>query len=404
MSNTKSHEEKTSADSKSIGFDYQYYFFLWKVLKLDQGQSVGLEIKDDVHIEFNNELILYQLKHTIQKNAKGDSSNLTNLDSDMWKTFSNWSKLITDENDSRSDISSQLIFLKKTSFVLATNKSNNKGNNVIKALNSFQEGTKDINYVIDECQSLHDISKDITIKEYIMDVLNLDNQVRDVFLNKISFILNLDDLITNCKEAIRSKMIPLNKIDQAFAAIDSALRSDNFLQIKDKNKIEISFDIFYDKYRRYFDIHRNTTLKVLDYKGALPDKLEDQIFIKQLLEIGFVDIDDFEYITRLTHFKLKLLNNLDEWKREGEITDIEINQFKDNVYNLWESEFRLKNKSSISEEEYNDKAFEVLSTMLKSSFNLSGQELDVDMCNGKLYSLSDEPIIGWRKDWIKHQK
>lgn len=132
--------------------------------------------------------------------------------------------------------------------------------------------------------------------------------------------------------------------------------------------------------------------------------MEDQIFIKQLLEIGFVDIDDFEYITRLTHFKLKLLNNLDEWKREGEITDIEINQFKDNVYNLWESEFRLKNKSSISEEEYNDKAFEVLSTMLKSSFNLSGQELDVDMCNGKLYSLSDEPIIGWRKDWIKHQK
>jgi hypothetical protein len=39
--------------------------------------------------------------------------------------------------------------------------------------------------------------------------------------------------------------------------------------------------------------------------------------------------------------------------------------------------------------------------VLKHSFNLSGQELDVDMCNGKFYSLSDEPIIGW-KDWKKH--
>jgi hypothetical protein len=41
-----------------------------------------------------------------------------------------------------------------------------------------------------------------------------------------------------------------------------------------------------------------------------------------------------------------------------------------------------------------NKGKEVLRSVLKHSFNLSGQELDVDMCNGKFYSLSDEPIIG----------
>jgi hypothetical protein len=46
--------------------------------------------------------------------------------------------------------------------------------------------------------------------------------------------------------AVKSKMILQNKIEQAFKMIDSTLRSDNFLQIKDKVKIEISFDEFYE--------------------------------------------------------------------------------------------------------------------------------------------------------------
>lgn len=66
MSNNKTHTEKTAAESKSIGFDYQYYFFLWKVLLLQPNESVGLEVKDDVHTELsNNHQVLYQLKHVL---------------------------------------------------------------------------------------------------------------------------------------------------------------------------------------------------------------------------------------------------------------------------------------------------------------------------------------------------
>jgi hypothetical protein len=81
---------------------------------------------------------------------------------------------------------------------------------------------------------------------------------------------------------------------------------------------------------------------------------------------------------------------------EGEITDIEIKRFKENAYNLWDTEFRLHNMETFQKKNIIIK--EVLRSVLKHSFNLSGQELD-DMCNGKFYSLSDEPIIGWRKDW-----
>jgi hypothetical protein len=67
MSNNKTHTEKTAAESKSIGLTTNI-IFLWKVLLLQPNESVGLEVKDDVHTDLsNNHKILYQLRHTIKK-------------------------------------------------------------------------------------------------------------------------------------------------------------------------------------------------------------------------------------------------------------------------------------------------------------------------------------------------
>jgi hypothetical protein len=38
-----------------------------------------------------------QIKHATQKNVDGSAKNLTDFDSDLWKTLSNWSKVITDK-------------------------------------------------------------------------------------------------------------------------------------------------------------------------------------------------------------------------------------------------------------------------------------------------------------------
>lgn len=404
MSNNKTHTEKTAAESKSIGFDYQYYFFLWKVLQLQVNESVGLEVKDDVHTDLGNtHRVLYQLKHTIKKTAKSSPANLTTSDLDMWKTFSNWSKVITDTNDARTTIQAQLNFIEKTSFVLASNKSSNKSNEVVSIISRIQSGIKNENDVRTYFQSLEENTKNQDLKGYIKDVLSLDKRVLEQFLLNTFFHLDDDDILTKCKEAIKAKMIPQEKIEKAFNAIDSTIRTDNFLQVKEGIKIEITFDDLYKKYRRLFDLYRNGSLDVQEYKGALPDNLEDQIFIKQLQEIGFVQSGDFEYIVKLTTFKLKLLTNLNDWRFEGNITDSEIERFKSNALNLWETEFRIQHVGDIAEEEYNKKGLEVLRTVLKESLKLAEQDLDIDLSNGKFYSLSDEPVIGWRQDWEKHK-
>jgi hypothetical protein len=116
-----------------------------KLLSLETGESVGLEVKDDVHTELNNsKQIFYQIKHTIQKKSDGTSTNLSTLDKDFWKTLSNWAKVISDKNDGRGKKNQQLIFLKKTSFVLASNKSSASNNKILKSIADLQIDQKSI--------------------------------------------------------------------------------------------------------------------------------------------------------------------------------------------------------------------------------------------------------------------
>ena len=182
----KTHIKKTAAETKSIGFDYQYYFFLWKLLSLRNGESVGLEVKDDVHTELNNdEQVLYQIKHTVQTKEDGNTINLTTSDKDLWKTLSNWAKVISDENDNRANKYEQLSFLKKTSFVLASNKSSAESNNILKNIIDLQKNTNTIVEVKKVFQVLSDASEDKTLTSNIGDVLELVDEVLNEFLLKV---------------------------------------------------------------------------------------------------------------------------------------------------------------------------------------------------------------------------
>ena len=145
MTSEATHSELTSADSISVAFDYQYYFFLWKLLALKPRESVGFEVKDDVHTELDDSIqVYYQVKHTTEKKRDGSFANLTALDKDLWKTFSNWAQIISDKNDGREELAYQRDFLKKTSFVLASNKSSNLRNQILVGISDFKNGKKQI--------------------------------------------------------------------------------------------------------------------------------------------------------------------------------------------------------------------------------------------------------------------
>ena len=129
--------EKTCADLKEFGFEFQFIYFVLKVLTMKEGESVSWEVEDDVSLRSSNgTLILFQLKHSFDSNPA-----LRNLDVDLWKSLSNWSDLIIAAKNSGN-----AEFLQKTQFFLVSNKENRS--KFLEKAEDFQNGKIDLSFVV----------------------------------------------------------------------------------------------------------------------------------------------------------------------------------------------------------------------------------------------------------------
>ena len=196
---------------------------------------------------------------------------------------------------------------------MATNKSSSKSNDLINTISNFQNDSISIDVFNDEIGMLLQKSKDDKVVEYITRFKGLNIDVLSVFIRKIFFELDENHIIAKCKNAIKADKVPENKIDDVYSSIDSAIREDNFLNIKQGNKVNISFEDFYQKYRKYYDIARSCPLSIRSFTGHLPLKLEDQTFIQQLLEVNDISNSDIEDMTEFTGQRLKLASNIKTW-------------------------------------------------------------------------------------------
>jgi hypothetical protein len=398
LEHKKTYAERTSAADKAIGFDYQYYYFLYRVLKLGLNESVGLEVKDDVHTDLDNDCqILIQLKHTTQKNADGSAKNLTTFDSDLWKTLSNWSKVITDKIAGRNSEINQLAFISKTEFMLVSNKSHTTSCEFFSILETPKNARSEIAVLKSKTQ-------DKTIQEYIENILALSEAVLEAYLSKVVIELGVDEIINRCKEAIVEHHVPDNAVEQLFSDLDSRIKQDNFIAIRAGEKIVISFDDFRRRYRKYFEIARNPELKIVRNYDPLPLALNEQTFIKQLVDIGEIqEENDEELMAKYTHFMLMVKNSLECWHQKGDLTSEEIDSFNREAKLRWENKFRAKYNRRNTKDP-NDIALEILDELRTERLNISSQQMETDFSNGEYYYLSDKPEIGWQQDWESKYK
>lgn len=402
MAKERSFTEKTTAGDKSIGFDYQHYYFLYRILNLGTGQSVGLEIKDDVHSELNADFnILYQLKHTVQKNAAGEPVALTELDTDLWKTLYNWSQVIIDKVDSREEVAAQLAFATKTEFCLVTNKSLSKTNAFLRLLIESQY-TGEFDVLENHIKCLSQKTDDADIKKYILSVMALETDVRRQFFTHVRLELEVDDIIGLVKNAIREKIIEPERIDAVFERLDSRISSDNFLSVKQGGAISISFEEFATRYGKIFEDARSKKLVPFRFEPVLPDDIFAQTFIKRLIEIGAISTGDGERAVDYTRQKIRLSTNLERWEQDGAIVGDEVDDFHNEVFSRWDNEFYGLFHNCSSVDVVIDTAFELLRMLRRERFRLSGAELDIQLSNGELYYLSDIGRIGWHRDWAEN--
>lgn len=401
-----SHMDKTSAASNVVAFDYQHYHFLFRLLGLKENESVGLEVKDDVDITLDNNCqILIQVKHSIQNSNSGSTKNLTTYDTDLWKTIYNWSCVISDPVQNRTDILSQLEYVKKTDFILSSNKSESDKNKFINIVNQIKSQNITIGKAIGYITKLKNNTDNNDIKTNIDKLLSLDESVINEFLGHIYFDLGVNDIIKSCKSLIKTKMISDNKIDEVFERLDSQIKQDNYYEICDGKKIIITFEEFHKKYKIIFERARSPELQASYSKDKLlPDNLSKQTFIKQLIDIDYIKEDEVDDIIKFTRHKLNMEDNINRWRKNSELTKEELENFDDNVINDLDNRRRKHYRGLSEEKDIIEKAQELVDQSLQKDWSIRELQLSTMLSNGQYFRLSDIPVIGWHLDWEKKYK
>ena len=208
-------QEQHTAGAQLLGFDYQLYYFMLLALELKSGEKIGFEVKDDIHIEKKDgKTILFQAKHTIQENK-----NLTTLDSDLWKTLSNWVDFGKTETD----------FFKNHSFVLVTNKNDND-NQFITVLSQFKQN-QDVDSVKTILTELKDKTINDTIKKYINNVNSLPKSNLKLFLSNLTIETDTTNIIYKVKSKILETIRQKNLVDTIYDSLVSNIQTTKYLDI-----------------------------------------------------------------------------------------------------------------------------------------------------------------------------
>lgn len=403
MSIQKKRVDITSADSIQIGFEYQYLYFMSKLFQLHQGEEVGYESLDDVHkISFRDgKTYLYQLKHTIKTDAMGGSPNLTNLSEDMWKTLSNWSKLISDSSEGREKKKEQKTFINKSYFILVVNRKLNT-NDVVDYINQVKIGKMKCTSLIDYLNQLKDKTIDKSIKTYIEDVINLGVTVLELYIKHIEFVDTPSNLFEVLRDNIRDKMIPDEYIDDVLGKLYLELKEDFFDRVSHGQHQTINYAEWINNYRGIFNQCRSTLLPLRSYSPILPEHLEKQNFVKELIEIGAIDLaeDGLSEIAELTNHYITIRLQLEAWHQEGKISLLMLQQFEKDSILQWKTIHRASHRHTATNKNLDcSNALDCFDDVMKEKLSLLSTELGLSLSNGEFIWLADEEKIGWKYSW-----
>lgn len=397
----------TSADDKLLGFEYQFFYFLLALLKMNKDEIVGFEVKEDIHIENKEELTLCQLKHTIQTNRKVKPVNLTTSDNDLWKTLSLWTDIINKKTN-------KIVFLQNTKFIFVSNKSDNDKNKFLMVLKNFQNDNN-IKTLCEYLEKYQDdlekiyvdkLTKDSKGKkdkkiDYIANILSLDNKAKELFFKQMEFTLGLDNIIDEIKDELQyTKSIKKSRIDKLFNELTGSLKEDFFQKVRNRQLVQYSAEDFHIKTIPYFNNARSTRLpfqKLESYSRDISAK--DMIFAKQLADIDLTE----EEIYDSDYNRILIESNIKRLYQDGEITDDDIELFEENTIESWKEDF---NQSYIDDKDKTiNTAKKLFYSTIKKDLVLAGQVLEWKRASkGQFISMSNIPLIGWKHNWESEYK
>lgn len=395
------HSEKIAADKTSLGFEFQDFVYIEKLIELRSGQTLGLELHDDIHVESAAEdgsiddLLLIQVKHSVNE------GNITDRNIDLWKTLHNWIKLIPN-----------LPRYQKLTLQLYTNKNLNNQTfvsllkaprqNVQKILDHIRQTEKDISSA--ESKKKPGDSPN-PLATYVKSVSQASDTDLKFIFDRFEFHSDSSAIIARLSAALRHFAVPTTRVDETRKHVIGAFKESKFSKIIQGQKMVISFEDF--RTTMGFDrIIRSARAEPADfdqftkiyYNYQRPDKLSfsNSRFYKQLKDIG---INEEEIVTR--GVEMMLAEKFIESLKDSGFSASENLRLENEAVSEWETIHNRLHRRTQEDDEpaHRSASQDCYDQTMCSSLEVGDIKLPRNLICGKYIKLSDLPRIGWRKNW-----
>ncbi|WP_123876256.1 MULTISPECIES: hypothetical protein [Rhizobium] len=397
-----SHSDKIAADKTSLGFEYQDFVYTEKLIELRPGQTLGLELHDDIHIATAaddgsiKDLLLMQVKHSVNE------GNITDRDIDLWKTIYNWVKLVPG-----------LPAHQTLSFQLYTNK--NLNNQAF--IRMLKAARQNVQAIIDH---IRDTDREISeeelkkkpgaspnpIAKYVKSISQTSDEKLKFIFERFEFYSDNSSVIARITSALRQLSIPTSRLDETRKHVIGAFKESKFSKIIKGEKVIITFDDFrtemgFDRivrsarsepadFDRFVDIY---------YSYVRPDTLSfsGSNFHDQLKDIG---ISDEEVVDRGVEMMLaeQFMENL---RIAGSFSSSENSRLENTAVSDWQLLHNHSHRSTKEDDEaeHRQAAQSCYDQTMRKPLKSGNVELPSNLSCGKYIKLSNLPRIGWRKNW-----
>lgn len=324
----KKYIEKHAADPNQAGFDFQFFAFLYLLLDIDKGEVIKYESDDDILIvRTDGTYVLIQVKHGIYTKS-GNVPKLSEHDIDFWKTLDNWVNLISMSKDDN--------YILDRKFEILTNKGVDSKNELIQLIRQYENKKIDILVILQKFDCIKNGTTNNIIIDCINKIINLDFVKQKQFFERISINQQVD-IIQDIKDRLKyKKNVPENKINTVFSNLINEFKISHFHSTIKREKTILEADQIYKKIRNIINPIFDRKLgfdRSIDID--LPTNIVEQTFIKQLLDIERVYIDEADELKGFYLKKIESENILCEEQLQCNISETQLNNIENEAIDFW---------------------------------------------------------------------
>ncbi|BDR55219.1 hypothetical protein KIMH_13300 [Bombiscardovia apis] len=387
---------KTTVPQTVLAFKRQYDYMHYRLIKAVRDESevkVGLEVYDDVSVEFEKTLELVQIKNQL---AQGNKA-VTNRSLDFWKTIHNWVDICRSGNlpDDK-----QIVF---SYVVISPHKIDES-----EVVSAFDRVTPDGEYLDDAIKVIQRLIDSPSNSKSIQFVsLIIENYIEELkqVLKHFKFInIGNDSLEAEIKNQYCWSLIGP---DYRGALIkDMSGWIDGYLTplMNNKEPAKITVNLFRQQLTSTQQRYLKPSFLAAFVDGPSQSEqaaeyAKQDIYLRQL---DLIEVDEAEKLEAVNDF-LQAKVNLVEWSRAGKITIKAQQEYSESLERIWRQN-RLKakanaNSNNLTPQEQGQDLYAQCSkdACLKT---LEAVEVPDFLATGSLHKLSNVQQIGWHPDYM----